>query len=149
MSSAVADSGTVQALTSLVMAPKPRLFFLTTKGAAEGLLGSIASTTHPPFTQGAQQSATHSLALRVPGPRLGSVHGFRKPHTPKRHVAQCAHATLPDRLGRHFISFVLGTGIQARDCPNVDAGITNRLRSANLNYGTSRRANSSQAASCR
>jgi len=30
MSSAVADSGTVQALTTLVMAPKQRLFFLTT-----------------------------------------------------------------------------------------------------------------------
>ena len=30
MSSAVADSGTVQANTSLAMVPKPRLFFLST-----------------------------------------------------------------------------------------------------------------------
>jgi hypothetical protein len=32
MFSAVADSGTVQANTSLAMAPKPRLFFLSTRG---------------------------------------------------------------------------------------------------------------------
>ncbi len=31
MSAAVADSVTVQAVTSLAMAPKPRLFFLTTR----------------------------------------------------------------------------------------------------------------------
>jgi len=31
MFAVVADSGTVQALTSLAMAPKPRLFFLTNR----------------------------------------------------------------------------------------------------------------------
>jgi len=37
MSAVVADSVTVQAVTSLAMAPKPRLFFLTTASAVPTL----------------------------------------------------------------------------------------------------------------
>jgi hypothetical protein len=40
MSSAVADSGTVQANTSLAMAPKPRLFFLSTESSLTRRLSS-------------------------------------------------------------------------------------------------------------
>ncbi len=50
MSSAVADSGTVQANTSLAMAPKPRLFFLSTM--AKKLFGGAAEDDdHTPLAK--------------------------------------------------------------------------------------------------